>query len=93
MRLQRLKDRIDRADRNAERVQNLIPQYLELERSHTAMKESHYSALLGAAVLVFSIVIIIFVPMLFILALLAVPSDSLLVDSVQAENKRFFVGK
>lgn len=93
LRLQNLKDRIDRADRNAERVQNLIPQYLELKRSYTAMKESHYTALLGAAVFGFSVVTIIFMPMSFILALLAVPKDSLLVGSVRAERKRYFVGK
>lgn len=92
-RLQRLEDRIDRADQNAERVQNLIPQYLELKRSCTAMKEFPYTALLRAAVFRFSIVTIIFVPMLFILALLSVPRDSLLVDSVKAEHKRFFIGK
>lgn len=57
------------------------------------MKESHYTALLGAAVFGFSIVTIIFTPMSFVLALLAVPDDSLLVAPVKEERKRHFVGK
>lgn len=89
--LQRFQDRIERADKDAERVQNLIPQYLELKRSYTAMKESHYTALLGAAVFDFSVVTIIFTPMAFVVALLAVPDNSLLV--APAKHKNAFLGK
>jgi hypothetical protein len=91
--LQKLKDRIENADQNAERVQNLIPQYLELKRSATSMKEAHYTAVLGAAVLGLSFVTIVFTPMSFILALLAVPKDSLLVEPVPDGYKRHFVRK
>lgn len=86
LQLQRLKDRIDRIDKNAERVQNLIPQYLNLKRSYTAMKESHYTALLGGAVLGLSVVTIIFTPMSFILALLAIPNESLLLGSLEKQG-------
>lgn len=93
LQLQRLKERINKADRDAERVQTLIPQYLELKRSYTVMKESHYTALLGAAVFGFSIVTIIFTPLSFMMALLAVPNDSLLVGPVADGRKKLFVGR
>jgi hypothetical protein len=79
LQLQRIKDCIDRIDQDAERVQNLIPQYLELKRSYTSMKESHYTSLLRGAVFGLSVVTIIFTPMssILALALLAVPNESL----------------
>lgn len=89
--LQRLKDRIEKADQSAERVQNLIPQYLELKRSATSMKEAHYTAVLGAAVFGLSFVTSVFTPMSFILALLAVPKDSVLVDPQPDGHKGHFV--
>lgn len=92
-RIQRLKDRIAKADQDAERVENLIPQYLELKRSYTAMKEAHYTALLGAIIFGFSVVTIIFTPMSFILALLAVPNDSFLVNSLLPKEKGPFIRK
>jgi hypothetical protein len=91
--LQKPKDCIENADQDAERVQNLIPQYLELKRSATSMKEAHQTAVLGAAVLGLSFVTIVFTPMSFILALLAVPKDSLLVEPVPEGYKRHFVRK
>lgn len=81
-RLQKLKDRIDKADQDAERVQNLIPQYLELKRTYTTMKESHYAALLGAAVFGLSVVTIIFTPLSFAVALLAVPENSTIAGTI-----------
>jgi hypothetical protein len=44
--VQRLSDHVAKADQDAERVQNLIPQNLELKRSYTAMKEAHNTAIL-----------------------------------------------
>jgi hypothetical protein len=77
--VQRLSDHVAKADQDAERVQNLIPQNLELKRSYTAMKEAHNTAILGAVIFGFSVVTIIFTPMSSILALLAVPEKSFLV--------------
>jgi hypothetical protein len=79
--LQRLKDRIDKIDQDAERVQNLIPQYLELKRSYASIKEANYTALLGAAVFAFSIVTIIFTPLSFAAALLALPNDGIYLNT------------
>jgi hypothetical protein len=79
LRVQRLSDHVAKADQDAERVQNLIPQNLELKRSYTAMKEAHNTAILGAVIFGFSVVTIIFTPMSSILALLAVPEKSFLV--------------
>jgi len=93
LQLQRIKDRIDRIDQNAERVQNLIPQYLELKRSYTSMKESHYTTLLGGAVFGLSVVTIIFTPMSFILALLAVPNEGLLLGTTEMQGNGTDVGE
>jgi hypothetical protein len=73
--LQRFEDRIDKIDQEAERVQNMVPQYLELKRSYASVKESHYTAILGAAVFGLSVVTIVFTPLSFAVALLALPND------------------
>jgi hypothetical protein len=79
--LQRLKDRIDKIDQDAERVQNLVPQYLELKRSYASIKEANYTATLGAAVFGLSLVTIIFTPLSFAAALLALPSDGIYLNT------------
>jgi hypothetical protein len=89
--LQRLKDRIDKVNQDAERVQNLVPQYLELKRSYASIKESHHTAILGAAVFGLSVVTIIFTPLSFALALLALPLDGLFIGP--PENKKLFVAE
>ena len=89
--LAKLKDRIGKADQNAERVQSLIPQYLELKRSATSMKEAHHAAVLGAAVVGFSVVTILFTPMSFILALLALPESSFLIRQATRDEKSEFL--
>jgi hypothetical protein len=89
--LQRFKDRIDKVDQDAERVQNLVPQYLELKRSYASIKESSYTAILGAAVFGLSVVTIIFTPLSFALALLALPLDGLFIGP--PEDKKLFVAE
>ncbi|KAM0722799.1 hypothetical protein Q7P37_002241 [Cladosporium fusiforme] len=92
-RMQKLNDRIDKVDQNAEHDQDLIPQYRGLTRSYTAVKESHYTVLIGAAVFGFSLVTIIFAPLSFALALLAVSEDSLFVKPIGDGRKDAFVEK
>jgi hypothetical protein len=88
--LQRLKDRIDKIDQDAERVQNLVPQYLELKRSYATIKEANYTALLGAAVFGLSLVTIVFAPLSFAVALLALPKDGLYIT---LDDNRSLVAK
>ncbi|KAK1069179.1 hypothetical protein LTR74_004986 [Friedmanniomyces endolithicus] len=87
--LQKLTKRIERLDKDAERVQALIPQILDLKRSYVAMKESHWTAVMGAAIFGFTVVTIIFTPLSFVMALLAVPTESLLMAD---DHKRRFLG-
>ncbi|KAK0262068.1 hypothetical protein B0A54_05017 [Friedmanniomyces endolithicus] len=83
--------RIERLDKDAERVQALIPQILDLKRSYVAMKESHWTAVTGVAILGFTVVTIIFTPLIFVVALLAVPGDTLLMG--KHDHKHWFITK
>lgn len=57
------------------------------------MKESHYTSLLGGAVFGLSVVTIISTPMSFILALLAVPNESLLLGTTEMQGNGTDVGE
>jgi len=89
--LQKPTKRIERLDKDAERVQALIPQILDLKRSYVAMKESLWTAVTGVAILGFTVVTIIFTPLLFVVALLAVPGDTLLMG--KHDHKHWFITK
>jgi hypothetical protein len=91
--LQRLKDRIDKVDQDAERVQNLVPQYLELKRSYASIKESHHTAILGAAVFGLSVVTIIFTPLSFAVALLALPDDGVYLNNATDTTYKHTIAK
>jgi hypothetical protein len=91
--LRRLKDRIDKVDQDAERVQNLVPQYLDLKRSYASIKEANYTALLGAAVFGLSLVTVVFTPLSFAVALLALPSDGVYLNATDTIHMKRTIAK
>lgn len=65
--------RLDRLDKDAERVENTISTRLDLKAKHTSKAEAHKTAIMSAAIFGFSLITIIFTPLTFVLALFALP--------------------
>lgn len=68
---------LDKLDRDAERVQRSIELKLDLKQRHASLKEARTASLMGASVLGFTIITIIFTPLSFMAGLFALPIDRL----------------
>lgn len=89
----KLRRRIAQLDEDAERVERSIMIQLELKLKDATIKESHAAAVMGAAVLGFTIVTIIFTPLSFVIGILALPIDQLqrhLVDNPYSEGGKMY---
>ncbi len=73
--LSKCQQRIGQLDENVERVENSILKKLDLKAKHAALRESHATAIMSAAVFGFSLITIIFTPLSFVMALFALPID------------------
>jgi Mg2+ and Co2+ transporter CorA len=65
------KQRIAKLDDDAARIQENVLTLLEFKAKHAGLRESHYMFIMGAAVLGFTIVTIIFMPLSFMASLFA----------------------
>lgn len=72
-----LRSKIEKIEKDAQRIQNMIQAQLGLKSNYAALKESHNSTILGIAVFGFTIVTIIFTPLSFLAALFALSIDRL----------------
>jgi hypothetical protein len=86
--LQKCRDRVEKMDRDAERIEASIKDQLELKRTHASMNDARSSLVLGVAVAGFTIVTIIFTPLSFMTSLLALP-----IDKFSAEQYSFAPNK
>ena len=68
-------ERIDKIDKDAERVEKWIASQLDLKVKHASLKESHNSTVLSTAVIGFTVITIIFTPLAFLASLLALPIE------------------
>jgi len=73
--LSKFRRRIEQLDEDAERVRETILTKLDWKQKHAGLKEAHAAAIISAAVLGFTIVTIIFVPLSFVMSLFALPID------------------
>jgi hypothetical protein len=62
-------------DRDAERIEKAVLDKLNLKRTHASIQDAHNSVILGAAVIGFTVVTIIFTPLSFLVGLFALPVD------------------
>jgi hypothetical protein len=74
----RLKRRITKLHDDAVRVQDLISKYLDIKSKYSIMKQAHWTMITGAAVFVFTVTTVIFAPLSFVIALLAMPTSGYL---------------
>lgn len=65
----------EKIDRDAERIEKAILDKLNLKRTHASIQDAHNSVILGAAVIGFTVVTIIFAPLSFLVGLFALPVD------------------
>jgi hypothetical protein len=72
---ERWKTEISRLEENADRVEKLISNNLDLKQKHASLKEAHSTAIMSSAIFGFTIITIIFTPLSFIIALFALPVD------------------
>lgn len=71
------RSRLEKIEKDGERIQSVIQAQLSLKSSHAALKESHNSTILGTAVIGFTIITVIFTPLSFLASLFALSIDRL----------------
>lgn len=82
----RLRTQLNKLDHDAERVQRSIQLKLDLKQRHASLKEARTASLMGASVLGFTIITIIFTPLSFMAGLFALPIDRLEVAQFTAPD-------
>ncbi|KAI1383028.1 uncharacterized protein F4822DRAFT_90190 [Hypoxylon trugodes] len=70
--------RVDRIDKDAERIERVIQDQLSLKRTHASISDARSGLILSAAVAGLTIITIIFTPLAFMASLFALPLDRLL---------------
>jgi len=73
--VERFLKRVKKIDGDAERVEKRIQDQLNLKRTHASINDTRTSLRLGTAVIGFTVVTVIFAPLAFMTALLALPID------------------
>lgn len=73
--LSKFLNRIDKIDKDAQRVEEWISWQLDLKSKHAGLKEAKNSLLLSRSVIGFTVITVIFAPLSFLLSLLALPID------------------
>jgi Mg2+ and Co2+ transporter CorA len=82
-------------DGDAERIEKIIQDQLNLKRTHASIQDARTSLLLGAAVSAFTIITVIFTPLSFMTSLFALPIHELL-NHTSGDSKSYstnYVGK
>ena len=73
--LSKFLSRIDKIEKDAQRVEERISWQLDLKSKHAGLKESHNSLILSRAVIGFTVITVIFAPLSFVVSLLALPVE------------------
>ncbi|RWA11181.1 hypothetical protein EKO27_g3936 [Xylaria grammica] len=77
VKLHQYRERVDKIDANAERIEQRIQDRLNLRRTFTSIKDARASLMISTAVIGFTIITIIFAPLSFMTSLFALPIDIL----------------
>ncbi|KAI4870266.1 hypothetical protein F4820DRAFT_443385 [Hypoxylon rubiginosum] len=86
LRLDEYQTRINKIDRDAERVEKVIQDQLNLKRTYASISDARTGLILSAAVIGLTIITIIFAPIAFMATLFALPLDNLLGNQVQVNG-------
>lgn len=93
VRLEQYRKCIAKIDRDADLIEKSVQEQLNLKRTYAAMKDAHNSVVLGAAVIGFTLVTIIFTPLAFLTSLYALPIDSVVKHQYQDGDSNVYSGK
>jgi hypothetical protein len=77
------RERVKKIDRDAERVEKVVADQLNLQRTYAAIRDTRTSVAFGAAVIGFTIITVIFTPLSFMASLFALPIDKLVKNQVK----------
>lgn len=81
--IDRFKKRVAKIDRDAERIENLIQNQLNMKRTYASIRDARTGLILSAAVIGFTVITIIFAPLAFMTSLLDLPLEGLLENQYQ----------
>ncbi|KAI0178560.1 hypothetical protein GGR52DRAFT_532594 [Hypoxylon sp. FL1284] len=73
--LEKYRQRVEKIGDDTERIEKTINDMLNLKRTYASVKDTHSSVLLSTAVIGFTVITIIFAPLAFLTALLALDID------------------
>ena len=77
------RQRVNKIDRDAERIEKNIQDQLNLKRTYASIRDARTSVVLGTAVIGFTIVTVIFTPLAFMTSLFALPIDNIVKHQVK----------
>lgn len=78
--------RVAKIDRDAERIENLIQNQLNVKRTYASIRDARTGLILSAAVIGFTVITIIFAPLAFMTSLFALPLEGLLKNQYQLDR-------
>ena len=88
--LETYRDKVKKIDRDAERIEKMIQDQLNLKRTFATIRDTRTSLLLGTAVIGFTIVTMIFAPIAFMATLFALPIDKIVTNQVKIGDTNVF---
>lgn len=80
-------ERVAKIDRDVARIEKYVQDVLNLKRTHASIRDTRMSVVLGTAVIIFTLVTIIFTPLAFMTSLFALPIDKLVRNQSQIGDK------
>ncbi|KAI1653919.1 hypothetical protein F4813DRAFT_373216 [Daldinia decipiens] len=78
--------RVSKIGRDAERIENLIQNQLNMKRTYASIRDARTGLILSAAVIGFTVITIIFAPLAFITSLFALPLEGFLKNQYQLDG-------
>lgn len=83
-----IRTQLNKLDHDGERVQRSIELKLDLNQRHESLTEARKASVMGALVLGFTIVTIVFTPLSFMTGLFALPIDRLQMNQVSTQDSQ-----
>jgi Mg2+ and Co2+ transporter CorA len=89
-RIAKYRQRAQKIDKDAERIEKVIQDQLNLRRTYASMRDTRASVVLGTAVIGFTLITIIFSPLAFMTSLFALPLDNFLKSQIKIGDENAY---
>ncbi|KAF3004063.1 hypothetical protein E8E13_002262 [Curvularia kusanoi] len=86
-------ERVEKIDRDAERIEKSIQDMLNLKRTHASIRDAHSSLIVSTAVIGFAVITVVFTPLAFLTALFALKIDGFEYLQVSGSDGVYHSGK